>query len=86
MVGAPIRRLVRYIAEFSPNKSSDVKVPRRALHIQELSSLNDEFMSLEKRLVDAFQDLEKARKTEQDLNIELNDLNQSLEGRINQTL
>ncbi len=82
MVGAPIRRLVRYVAEFSPNKSSDVKVPRRALHIQELSSLNDEFMSLEKRLVDAFQDLEKARKTEQNLNIELNDLNQSLEGRI----
>jgi len=82
MVGAPIRRLVRYVAEFEPNKSSDAKVPRRALHIQELSSLNDEFMSLEKRLVDAFQDLEKARKTEQGLNIELNNLNQSLERRI----
>lgn len=82
MVGAPIRRLVRYIAEFEPNKANTAKVPRRALHIQELSSLNDEFMSLETRLVDAFNDLEKARQNEKSLNVELNELNQSLEARI----
>ena len=82
MVGAPIRRLVRYIAEFDPNQKNGNKAPQRALHIQELSSLSDEFMSLEARLLGAFDELKKAKEIEQELNKELNELNQSLEQRI----
>ena len=82
MVGAPIRRLVRYIAEFDPKQKDTAKLSQRALHIQELSSLSDEFMSLERRLMKAFDDLEASRETEKSLNVELSDLNQSLEHRI----
>ena len=82
MVGAPIRRLVRYIAEFNPKQKDTMKLSQRTLHIQELSSLSDEFMSLERRLTEAFDDLETARETEQNLNYELSTLNQSLEQRI----
>ncbi|HCS80611.1 MAG TPA: hybrid sensor histidine kinase/response regulator [Alteromonas macleodii] len=82
MVGAPIRRLVRYIAEFDPTQKEGVKAPQRALHIQELSSLSDEFVSLEARLLDAFEELKVAREVEQSLNVELGELNQSLEKRI----
>ena len=82
MVGAPIRRLVGYIANFDPNKIDEQKPPQRALHIQELSSLSDEFKTLETRLQGAFGELKKAREVEQGLNVELNELNQSLEKRI----
>ena len=82
MVGAPIRRLIRYIADFEPNQKNGNKAPQRALHIQELSSLSDEFTSLETRLLGAFDELKKAREIEQELNKELNVLNQSLEQRI----
>ena len=82
MIGTPIRRLVRYIADFDPNQKDANKTPQRALHIQELSLLNDEFMSLESRLLDAFDDLKRAREVEQKLNVELNELNLSLEKRI----
>lgn len=82
MVGAPIRRLVRYIADFDPSNKDIAEAPQRALHIQELSSLSDEFMSLESRLRGAFAELKDARKAEQMLNVELGELNQSLESRI----
>lgn len=82
MVGAPIRRLVRYIADFEPTQQQGKKAPQRALHIQELSLLSDEFMRLETRLSGAFDELKKAREIEQGLNVELNELNQSLEKRI----
>ncbi|MCZ8530715.1 ATP-binding protein [Alteromonas sp. PRIM-21] len=82
MVGAPIRRLIRYIADFEPTQQQGKKAPQRALHIQELSSLSDEFMRLETRLLGAFDELKKAREIEQGLNVELNELNQSLEKRI----
>ncbi|MBT3135935.1 response regulator [Alteromonas sp. ALT199] len=82
MVGAPIRRLVRYIAEFDPTQKDVNKTPQRALHIQELSALSDEFMSLETRLLNAFDELKEAREVEQVLNVELNELNSSLEKRI----
>ncbi|GFD69463.1 hypothetical protein KUL106_27260 [Alteromonas sp. KUL106] len=82
MVGTPIRRLVHYIAEFDPANKDIVKTPQRALYIKELSSLNDEFTSLESRLRDAFAALKDARKAEQTLNVELGELNQSLESRI----
>lgn len=84
MVGAPIRRLVAYIAEFNPSQKTQSKVPQLSLHIQELASLSDEFMSLEARLLDAFDELEKARSNEQYLNIELSKFNQSLEARIDE--
>ena len=82
MVGAPIRRLVRYIAEFDPSNRESKEAPQRALHIQELSSLSDEFVSLEGRLLGAFEELKEAREVEQSLNVELGELNQSLEKRI----
>ncbi|AXT38117.1 hybrid sensor histidine kinase/response regulator [Alteromonas sp. BL110] len=82
MVGAPIRRLIRYIADFEPTQKKGKKAPQRALHIQELSSLSDEFMRLETRLLGAFDELKKAREIEQGLNVELNELNLSLEKRI----
>ena len=82
MVGAPIRRLIRYIAAFNPEKREGEKAPQRALHIQELSSLSDEFMHLESRLLNAFEELKSAKEVEQALNVELGELNQSLEARI----
>ena len=39
-------------------------------------------MSLEARLLDAFEELKVAREVEQSLNVELGELNQSLEKRI----
>ncbi|BFT29004.1 hypothetical protein D210916BOD24_01800 [Alteromonas sp. D210916BOD_24] len=82
MIGVPIRRLIRYIAAFDPTHNDRMKVPQHTFHIQELSSLSDEFISLETRLLSAFDALDKARKNERHLNVELNELNQSLEQRI----
>ncbi len=82
MIGVPIRRLIRYIAEFDPTRKDKLNAASHTMHIQELSSLSDEFMSLERRLLSAFNELDKARKNEQNLNIELNGLNLSLEARI----
>lgn len=83
MIDSPIRRLIRYIANFSPTgekvgEQSDAPI----LHIKELASLNDEFTSLERRLLLAFEALEQARVKEQTLNVELARFNQSLEARI----
>ena len=82
MIGVPIRGLIRYIAAFDPTRNDRVKVPQHTFHIQELSSLSDEFISLENRLLGAFDALGKARENERHLNVELNELNQSLEVRI----
>lgn len=83
IVGMPIRSLIRYIANFNPAKGVQAEnLPARTLHIQELASLNDEFSSLEQRLINAFDALEKAREKEYKLNVELGQFNQSLEARI----
>ncbi|MDO6568946.1 ATP-binding protein [Alteromonas sp. 1_MG-2023] len=83
MIDSPIRRLIRYIANFTPSQVRKVEtLSGSTLHIQELVSLNDEFSSLEGRLVEAFKALESARANEQALNIELAEFNQSLEGKI----
>tara|TARA_X000001388_G_scaffold25462_1_gene17770 strand:- start:1560 stop:4391 length:2832 start_codon:yes stop_codon:yes gene_type:complete len=83
MLESPIRRLIRYIAQFNPTtQENDKSLPNSALHIQELASLSDEFSSLESRLVSAFDALADATAKEQTLNKALAKLNHSLESRI----
>ena len=83
MIESPIRRLIRYIANFTPSEvRREPTLAGSTLHIQELASLNDEFSSLEGRLVDAFKALEFARANEQALNVELAEFNHSLENKI----
>ncbi|WP_338456222.1 ATP-binding protein [uncultured Alteromonas sp.] len=83
MIESPIRRLIRYIANFTPSEvRREPNLVGSTLHIQELASLNDEFSSLEGRLVDAFKALEFARVKEQTLNVELAEFNHSLENKI----
>ncbi|WP_218398176.1 ATP-binding protein [Alteromonas lipotrueae] len=83
MIESPIRRLIRYIANFTPSEvRREATLAGSTLHIQELASLNDEFSSLEGRLFDAFKALEFARAKEQALNVELAEFNHSLENKI----
>lgn len=82
MISMPLRRLIRYIANFNPSLNRESNIPHQALHIQELTSVNAEFVKLEQRLLKAFDDLDKTRAKEQQLNVELGELNQSLEARI----
>ena len=82
MISMPLRRLIRYIAKFDPKSTQGNNLPSRAFHIQELTALNNEFISLEQRLLTAFDELDKARANEKQLNVELGELNQSLEARI----
>ncbi|GEA10215.1 ATP-binding protein [Alteromonas sp. KUL49] len=79
----PIQNLIQYIGAFNPKIEFNQKRPSLpSLSIRELAQLNDEFTRHERRLVDAFEDLEFARIKEQELNRELASLNTSLEGRI----
>ena len=83
IIESPIRSLIRYIANFNPtNENSSVFLSERALYIQEIASLNDEFSSLERRLIKAFDALEQLRNKEKALNVELADFNLSLENKI----
>ena len=83
LIESPIRRLISHIAHFSPAKDAKgSQLPAKTLHITELALLSDEFLKLERRLTSAFYELEKARINEKNLNVELADLNKSLEQRI----
>lgn len=82
MISMPLRRLICYIAKFDPKRTQRHNNPSQGFHILELTALNNEFISLEQRLLTAFDELDKARTTEKQLNVELNELNQSLEARI----
>ena len=83
LIESPIRRLISHIANFSPaNDAKASQLPAKTLHITELALLSDEFLKLERRLTSAFDELEKARLNEKNLNVELAELNTSLEQRI----
>ena len=83
LIELPIRRLINHIANFSPAHDAKLsQLPAKTLHITELALLSDEFLKLERRLTFAFDELEKARVNEKNLNVELAELNKSLEQRI----
>ncbi|WP_269520935.1 ATP-binding protein [Alteromonas sp. BMJM2] len=82
MISMPLKRLIRYIASFDHKSKPGSSIPSEEFHIQELTALNNEFISLEQRLLAAFDELGRARATERQLNVELGELNQSLEVRI----
>lgn len=83
LVDKPIIRLIRHFTEFDPTAKSMKKMTRNAgLQLQEISALNEEFESLQQRLVQAFQALDASREEQHRLNIEMGVLNASLEERI----
>ncbi len=83
LVDKPIIRLIRHFTEFDPSAKSMQKLTRdTGLQLQEISALNEEFESLQQRLVQAFQALDSSREDQRRLNIEMGRLNASLEARI----
>ncbi|WP_414829582.1 ATP-binding protein [Alteromonas sp. H39] len=82
LVEKPIIRLIRHFTEFDPSASMKKMTRDAGLQLQEITALNEEFESLQQRLVQAFQALDASREEQHRLNIELGLLNTSLEERI----
>lgn len=83
LVDKPIIRLIQHFAKFDLSSGKAERLPRNAgLHLQEIAALNDEFESLQQRLMQAFQALDASRDEQHRLNIEMGMLNASLEERI----
>ncbi|WP_100658089.1 response regulator [Alteromonas flava] len=83
LVSRPMRTLMHQFAVFDPaNKSEFKHDERNRLYLREVDALNSEFVSLRKRLVDTFNELQRARSKQELLNKELNHLNTTLQKRV----
>ncbi|MBT0586019.1 ATP-binding protein [Alteromonas oceanisediminis] len=79
LVSTPMYALIHQFAVFDPTNAKQ-RTPKRAnrLYLREVDALNNEFISLRKRLVDTFNALQESRQKQGELNQELFELNQNL--------
>jgi signal transduction histidine kinase/CheY-like chemotaxis protein len=83
LVSRPMRSLIHQFATFDPTKPDFKALSYNSrLYLREVDSLNSEFISLRRRLTDAFSELKNSRANQQDLNKQLNELNQNLTQRV----
>lgn len=79
LVSRPMRYLMHQFAIFDPATSANERVDDgNKLYLREVDALNSEFVSLRKRLIDTFNELQLARAEQEKLNTQLSDLNQNL--------
>ncbi|WP_100642748.1 response regulator [Alteromonas facilis] len=85
LVSKPMRTLMHHFAVFDPASTTEFKRDEtNRLYLREVDALNSEFVSLRCRLVDTFNELQRARSKQEQLNRELNDLNSNLQARVDE--
>ncbi|MCW8090861.1 ATP-binding protein [Alteromonas sp. ASW11-130] len=77
---APMKNLVLFFESFNPdNETSGAVLKKKRFYVNEISQLNESFIKLQERLINAFKDLAHSRSEQEELNKQLRVLNSSLE-------
>ena len=82
MLNKPLLNLVRQFEAFDLKQKSLVNREHEGLPIVELKSLETAFERMQRRLLDAYLDLDTARETQRHLNDELAGMNKTLSSRV----
>ena len=82
VVNRPLKKLIGQLEAFDPNNRGQGIVLSESLPVTELRSLESAFDSMQRRLFDAFDDLERSRESQRKLNLELAELNRTLASRV----
>ncbi len=80
---SPMNKLVQFFETFKPEKHTTRAFPqKKRFYVREISQLNEAFFKLQRRLVNAFNDLAQSRSEQETLNTQLRALNATLEKKV----